>query len=187
MPIRAFLVTHVSVCLLITTTCSAVFARFGWLNRFGASDRSVFLFERLFQLFESVSCRLPESLCAADRVDACRLCRTVFFCVCDRFRLFCCAWRAPRRSYLGLSVWWIPFPVLCCRFDKSSGGRLITSCCSLLALLRRDFYFFLDCLLCFVSVVGAYLTVCLHVFPRFFVFSAKFADFCYACTGCLFL
>ena len=42
MPIRAFLVTHVSVCLLITTTCSAVFARFGWLNRFGTADRSVF-------------------------------------------------------------------------------------------------------------------------------------------------
>lgn len=42
MPIRAFLAMHVSVCLLITTTCSAVFARFGWLNRFGTADRSVF-------------------------------------------------------------------------------------------------------------------------------------------------
>ena len=48
MPIRAFLVTHVSVCLLITTTCSAVFARFGWLNRFGTADRSVFCLRGYF-------------------------------------------------------------------------------------------------------------------------------------------
>lgn len=165
--------------------CCAVFARLDWLNQFGAANRSVFLFERLFQLFESVSCRLPESLCAADRVDACRPCRAVFFfvfaIVCDRFRLFCCAWRAPHRSYFGLSVWWILFrirvgtPVNCV-----SAGRL-TGCYfyPLLAPLRRDFYFFLDCLLCFVSVVGAYLTVYLSAFPRFFVFSAIFADFCY--------
>lgn len=85
MPIRAFLVMHVSVCLLITTTCSAVFARFGWLNRFGTADRSVFLFEWLFQLFEGVSCRLTEPLCAAGRAAICRPCRAAFFCVCDCF------------------------------------------------------------------------------------------------------
>lgn len=79
MPIRAFLVMHVSVCLLITTTCSAVFARFGWLNRFGTADRSVFLFEWLFQLFEGVSCRLTEPLCAAGRAAICRPCRAAFF------------------------------------------------------------------------------------------------------------
>lgn len=78
MPILAFLVMHVSVCLLITTNCSAVFARFGWLNRFGAADRSVFLFERLFRLFEGVSCRLAEQLRATAGADACWLCRTMF-------------------------------------------------------------------------------------------------------------
>lgn len=91
-----------SACLLISMVCSAVFARLDWLNQFGAADRSVFLFERLFQLFEDVSCRLPESLCAAGRVDACRLCRTVFFfCVCDCLRSFslvllCMACSAPQ-------------------------------------------------------------------------------------------
>lgn len=148
-PRRIVLAKCFSACLLISMVCSAVFARLDWLNQFGAADRSVFLFERLFQLFEDVSCRLPESLCAAGRVDACRLCRTVFFfvfaIVCDRFRLFCCAWRAPHRSYLCSLVWRI-FSILSLRFDKSSGGRRITGCCfyPLLAPLRRDFCFFLD-------------------------------------------
>ena len=48
MPIRAFLATRVSVCLFITTTCSAVFAWFGWLNRFGTADRSVFCLRGYF-------------------------------------------------------------------------------------------------------------------------------------------
>lgn len=30
-------------CLLISMVCFAVFARFGWLNRFGTADRSVFV------------------------------------------------------------------------------------------------------------------------------------------------
>lgn len=144
-PRRIVLAKCFSACLLISMVCFAVFARLDWLNQFGAADRSVFLFERLFQLFESVSCRLTEPLCAASRVDACRPCRTVFF-VCDRFRLFCCAWRAPHCSSLGLSVWRIPFSILSCRSDKLSGRRCITGCCfyPLLALLRRDFCFFLD-------------------------------------------
>lgn len=78
-PTRTVLAKCFSACLLINATFSAVFARIDWLNQFGTTDRSVFLFERLFQLFESVSCRLPESLCAAGRVDACRPCRAVFF------------------------------------------------------------------------------------------------------------
>ena len=48
MPIRAFLVMHVSVCLLITTTCSVVFARLDCLNRFGTADRSVFCLRGYF-------------------------------------------------------------------------------------------------------------------------------------------
>lgn len=89
MPIRAFLVMHVSVCLLITTTCSAVFARFGWLNRFGTADRSVFLFERLFQLFEGVSCRLAEQLRATAGADECWF---VVQCFCLQTFLFVLLW-----------------------------------------------------------------------------------------------
>ena len=89
MPIRAFLVMHVSVCLLITTTCSAVFARFGWLNRFGTADRSVFLFEWLFQLFEGVSCRLVEQLRATAGADECWF---VVQCFCLQTFLFVLLW-----------------------------------------------------------------------------------------------
>lgn len=100
-PTRTALAKCFSACLFISMACSAVFARLDWLNQFGAADRSVFLFERLFQLFEGVSCRLPESLCAASRVDACRPCLAVFFCVCDCLRLFslvllCMACSAPQ-------------------------------------------------------------------------------------------
>lgn len=85
MPIRAFLAMHVSVCLLIATTCSAVFARFGWLNRFGTADRSVFLFERLFQLFEGLSCRLIEPSARQAELLCVALVGRRFFCVCDCF------------------------------------------------------------------------------------------------------
>ena len=45
------------------------------------------MFERLFQLFEGLSCRLTESLCAAGRAAVCRPCRAALFvfaivCVC---------------------------------------------------------------------------------------------------------
>lgn len=77
-PTRTVLAKCFSACFLISVVCSAVFARFGWLNRFGTADRSVFLFERLFQLFEGVSCRLAEQLRAIAGADACWLCRTMF-------------------------------------------------------------------------------------------------------------
>lgn len=83
--------TVLAKCLLISVVCSAVFARFGWLNRFGTADRSVFLFERLFQLFEDLSCCLTEPLCAAGRAAVCRPCRAAFFLCLRFFRLFCCA------------------------------------------------------------------------------------------------
>lgn len=47
-----------------------------------------FLFERLFQLFEDLSRRLTEPLCAAGRAAVCRPCRAAFFCVCDFFACF---------------------------------------------------------------------------------------------------
>ena len=78
---RTVLAKCFSACLLISVVCSAVFARFSWLNRFGTADRSVFLFEWLFQLFEGVSCRLTEPLCAAGRAAVCRPCRAAFFFV----------------------------------------------------------------------------------------------------------
>ena len=167
MPIRAFLVMHVSVCLLITTTCSVVFCSAWLLESVWHGRPECFLFERLFQLFEGLSCRLTEPLCATGRAAVCRPCRAAFI-LC--LRLFCCGWRAPHRCCLGLLVWRIPFSILSCRSDKLSGRRCITGCCfyPLLALLRRDFCFFLDWLLCFISVVGAHLTVFLPVFSRFF-------------------
>ena len=86
-PTRTVLAKCFSAYLLISVVCSAVFARFGWLNRFGTAERSVFLFERLFQLFEGLSCRLTEPLCAAGIAAVCRPCRAAFF-LC--LRLFCC-------------------------------------------------------------------------------------------------
>ena len=169
MPILAFLAMHVSVCLLITTTCSAVFARFGWLNRFGSADRSVFF---VWEVISAVrGCILPPGRTAPrDSRRWCVLALSYYVFVCRCFCLFCCPWCAPHRSCLGLLVWRIPFSILSCRSDKLSGRRCVTGCCfyPLLALLRCDFYFFLDWLLCSISVVGAHLTVLLPVFSRFF-------------------
>ena len=76
---RTVLAKCFSACLFISMACSAVFARLDWLNRLGLPAGVLLFLGSAFRPFESVSCRLPESLCAADRVDACRLCRTVFF------------------------------------------------------------------------------------------------------------
>ena len=47
-PTRTVLTKCFSACLLISVVCSAVFARFGWLNRFGTADRSVFCLRGYF-------------------------------------------------------------------------------------------------------------------------------------------
>lgn len=65
------------VCLLVWFVLLFLLGLIGWIIGWGC--RPVCLFERLFQLFERVSCRPPESLCVASRVDACRPCRAVFF------------------------------------------------------------------------------------------------------------
>ena len=89
MPIRAFLVMHVSVCLLITTTCSAVFARFGWLNRFGTADRSVFFCLRgCFSCSRVYPAAWPNSSARQPALMSVGLSYYVF--VCRRFCLFCC-------------------------------------------------------------------------------------------------
>ena len=61
MPIRAFLAMHVSVCLFITTTCSAVFARLDCLNRFGTADRSVFCLRGYFSCSRVYPAAWPNS------------------------------------------------------------------------------------------------------------------------------
>lgn len=61
MPIRAFLAMHISVCLLVTTTCSAVFTRFGWLNWFGTADRSVFCLRGYFSCSRVYPAAWPNS------------------------------------------------------------------------------------------------------------------------------
>lgn len=138
----------VSACLLISMVFSAVFARFGWLNRFGTADRSVFLFERLFQLFEGVSCRLAEQLRATAGADECWF---VVLCFCLRpflFVLLCLARSAPQLPwFVGLADSFFDFEL---PIRQLSGRRCITGCCfyPLLAPLRRDFYL-TDCCVLF--------------------------------------
>ena len=95
------------VCLLVWFVLLFLLGLIGWIVGWGC--RPVCLFERLFQLFVRVSCRPPESLCAAGRVDACRPCWMVFFCVCDCLRSFslvllCMVCSAPQLSrFVGLA------------------------------------------------------------------------------------
>lgn len=185
MPILAFLAMHVSVCLLITTSCSAVFARFGWLNWFGTADRSVFCLRGYFSCsrtypaaWPNPSARHAEMLCVA-------LVGRRFFCVCDCLRLFCCAWRAPHRSYLGLLVWRIPFSILSCRSDKLSVDGVLPVVVFIRFLRCRAaiFAFFLtDCCVLFRLLAHFWLCFCLFSLG-FFVFSSIFADFCCAWYG----
>ena len=149
----------------------------------------------VFFVWEAISavrgCILPPGRTAPrDSRRWCVLALSYYVFVCIRFCLFCCGWRAPHRSCLGLLVWRIPFSILSCRSDKLSGRRCITGCCfyPLLTLLRRVFCFFLDLLLCFISVVGALLTVLLPVFSRFFLyFPQSLPIFAAPDADCLFL
>lgn len=55
-PARTVLAKCFSACLLISVVCSAVFARFGWLDHRPGLPAGVLLFlESVFQPFESVS------------------------------------------------------------------------------------------------------------------------------------
>lgn len=108
-PTRTVLAKCFSAYLLISVVCSAVFARFGWLNRFGTADRSVF-FERLFQLFEGVSCRLAEQLCATAGANECWF---VVQCFCLQTLLFVLLWltcSAPQLPwFVGLADFFFDF------------------------------------------------------------------------------
>ena len=168
-PTRTVLAKCFSARLLISIVCSAVFlGLIGWIIDRGC--RPVCFFSWRAYSNRSRAYLPSDRTAPRDSRRWCVLALSYYVFVCRRFCLFCCPWCAPHRSCLGLLVWRIPFSILSCRSDKLSGRRCITGCCfyPLLALLRRDFCFFLDWLLCFISVVGALLPVLLPVFSRFF-------------------
>ena len=188
-PTRTVLAKCFSACLLISMAVMLFFS--AWLvgSSTGAAGRCASLLGERIPTVRARICRLAEQLRATAGADACWLCRTMFlfasvfvcFVVADVLRTAvasaCWSGELLFRIWVGSPANWV------------SAGRLI-GCCfyPLLALLRRDFCFFLDWLLCFISVVGAHSTVFLPVFSRFFLcFPQYLPIFAAPDTGCLFL
>ena len=114
----AFVPTHTvlakcfSACLLISMVCSAVFARFGWLNRFGTADRGVFCLRGYFSCSRAYPAAWPNSsarqpaLMSVGFVVQC-FCWQTFLCV--LLSLMCSAPQLPRfvvlvDSFLGFEL-----------------------------------------------------------------------------------
>ena len=97
-PTRTVLAKCFSAYLLVCVACSAVFARFDWLDhRLELPAGVLFFLGSAFRPFESVSCHLTEQLRATAGADVCWSCRTMFFCLqLSLFVLLCMACSAPQ-------------------------------------------------------------------------------------------
>ena len=97
-----------SACLLISMVCSAFFlGLIGWIIDRDCRPVCFFSWRAYSSCSRVYPAAWPNSSARQPALMSVGLSYNVF--VCRRFCLFCCTWRAPHRSYLGLLVWRISF------------------------------------------------------------------------------
>ena len=107
-PTRTVLAKCFSARLLISMVCSAVFlGLIGWI--IDRRCRPVCFFSWRAYSNRSRAYLPSDRTAPRDSRRWCVLALSYYVFVCIRFCLFCCGWRAPHRSCLGLLVWRIPF------------------------------------------------------------------------------